>query len=35
MGMSGTYGPSDDDESVATIRAAVDDGVTLLDTGDF
>jgi aryl-alcohol dehydrogenase-like predicted oxidoreductase len=35
MGMSGTYGPADDDESLATIRAAVDAGVSLLDTGDF
>src|SRR3954452_16655006 len=35
MGMSGTYGPDDDDESVATIRAALDAGVNLIDTGDF
>jgi len=35
MGMSGIYGASDDDESVATIRAAIERGVTLLDTGDF
>jgi aryl-alcohol dehydrogenase-like predicted oxidoreductase len=35
MGMSGVYGPADDDESVATIRAAVEAGVTLVDTGDF
>ena len=35
MGMSGAYGPADEDESVATIRAAVRAGVTLLDTGDF
>jgi aryl-alcohol dehydrogenase-like predicted oxidoreductase len=36
MGMSpGTYGPSDETESIATIRAAVDAGVTLIDTGDF
>jgi aryl-alcohol dehydrogenase-like predicted oxidoreductase len=35
MGMSGIYGESDDDESVATIRAAVERGVTLFDTGDF
>jgi aryl-alcohol dehydrogenase-like predicted oxidoreductase len=35
MGMSGIYGPADDAESVATIRAAIDAGVTLLDTGDF
>ncbi len=36
MGMSpGTYGPSDEAESIATIRAALDAGVTLIDTGDF
>ena len=35
MGMSGVYGPADDDESVATIREAVEAGVTLIDTGDF
>jgi aryl-alcohol dehydrogenase-like predicted oxidoreductase len=35
MGMSGMYGPSDDAESVATIHAAVERGVTLIDTGDF
>jgi aryl-alcohol dehydrogenase-like predicted oxidoreductase len=35
MGMSDLYGPSDDTESVATIRAALDAGVSLLDTGDF
>jgi aryl-alcohol dehydrogenase-like predicted oxidoreductase len=35
MGMSGVYGPADEAESVATIRAALDAGVTLLDTGDF
>ena len=35
MGMSGIYGPADDNESVATIRAALDAGMTLLDTGDF
>ncbi|MGF7177174.1 aldo/keto reductase [Azospirillum doebereinerae] len=35
MGMSGMYGPSDRAESVATIHAALDAGVTLLDTGDF
>jgi aryl-alcohol dehydrogenase-like predicted oxidoreductase len=35
MGMSGIYGPSDDDEGVATIREAIERGVTLLDTGDF
>jgi aryl-alcohol dehydrogenase-like predicted oxidoreductase len=35
MGMSATYGPADEGESVATIRAAIDEGVTLIDTGDF
>ncbi|SFQ71489.1 Predicted oxidoreductase [Variovorax sp. OK605] len=35
MGMSGVYGPSDRAESIATIHAAMDAGVTLLDTGDF
>jgi aryl-alcohol dehydrogenase-like predicted oxidoreductase len=36
MGMSpGVYGPSDETEGLATIRAAIDAGVTLIDTGDF
>ncbi len=35
MGMSATYGPADESESLATIKAALDAGVTLLDTGDF
>src|SRR3954451_5908534 len=35
MGMSGMYGPSDEAESIATIHAALDHGVNLLDTGDF
>jgi aryl-alcohol dehydrogenase-like predicted oxidoreductase len=35
MGMSGMYGPADEDEGVATIHAAIDAGITLLDTGDF
>src|SRR3954452_22277871 len=35
MGMSGMYGPADESESTATIHAALDYGVTLLDTGDF
>jgi aryl-alcohol dehydrogenase-like predicted oxidoreductase len=35
MGMAGVYGPADDAESIATIHAAVDAGITLLDTGDF
>jgi aryl-alcohol dehydrogenase-like predicted oxidoreductase len=33
--MSGMYGPSNEGESVATIHAALDAGVTLLDTGDY
>ncbi len=32
MAMSGTYGPADDAESVATIQEAIDCGITLLDT---
>ena len=35
MGMSDLYGPADDAESIATIHAALDAGVTLVDTGDF
>jgi aryl-alcohol dehydrogenase-like predicted oxidoreductase len=35
MGMSGAYGPADRAESIATVRAALDAGVTLIDTGDF
>jgi aryl-alcohol dehydrogenase-like predicted oxidoreductase len=35
MGMSGIYGAADEDESLATIHAAVDAGITVLDTGDF
>jgi aryl-alcohol dehydrogenase-like predicted oxidoreductase len=35
MGMSGMYGPVEDAESVATIRHAVERGITFLDTGDF
>ncbi|GAA2394609.1 aldo/keto reductase [Streptomyces coeruleofuscus] len=35
MGMSALYGEADRAESVATIHAALDAGVTLLDTGDF
>ena len=35
MGMSGMYGPADESESIATIHAALDSGITLLDTGDF
>jgi aryl-alcohol dehydrogenase-like predicted oxidoreductase len=35
MGMSGVYGTADREESIATIHAALDAGVTLMDTGDF
>src|SRR5580692_9162605 len=35
MGMSGMYGPADRAESIATIRTALDAGITLLDTGNF
>ncbi|MCL6667351.1 MULTISPECIES: aldo/keto reductase [Streptomyces] len=35
MGMSGMYGDTDRAESIATIHAALEAGVTLLDTGDF
>ncbi|MFJ8441060.1 aldo/keto reductase [Kitasatospora griseola] len=35
MGMSDAYGAADDTESVATVHAALDAGITLLDTGDF
>jgi aryl-alcohol dehydrogenase-like predicted oxidoreductase len=35
MGMSDFYGPAERDESVATIHAALEAGITLLDTGDF
>ena len=35
MGMSDAYGPTDRAESVATVHAALDAGVTLVDTGDF
>ena len=35
MGMSDFYGPADRDESIATVHAALDQGITLLDTGDF
>src|SRR5262245_13117539 len=34
MSMSGVYGPADDDEGLATIRRALDLGVTFLDTAD-
>ncbi|GGS44638.1 aldo/keto reductase [Streptomyces cinerochromogenes] len=35
MGMSGMYGDADRPESIATLHAALEAGVTLLDTGDF
>jgi aryl-alcohol dehydrogenase-like predicted oxidoreductase len=35
MGMSDLYGPADERESTATIHAALDAGLTLLDTGDY
>jgi aryl-alcohol dehydrogenase-like predicted oxidoreductase len=35
MGMSDFYGPADETESIATVHAALDSGITLLDTGDF
>ncbi|MGW3007660.1 aldo/keto reductase [Streptomyces sp. NPDC001219] len=35
MGMSALYGDSDRSESLATVHAALDAGITLLDTGDF
>ncbi len=35
MAMSDMYGPSDETESIATIHAALDAGINMLDTGDF
>ncbi|AGY58770.1 aldo/keto reductase [Gloeobacter kilaueensis] len=35
MGMSDFYGPADEKESIATIRAALEAGVTFFNTGDF
>jgi len=35
MGMSGGYGPADDKESIATIHAALEAGITMIDTADF
>jgi aryl-alcohol dehydrogenase-like predicted oxidoreductase len=35
MGMSDFYGPADEKESLATIDAALEAGITLFDTGDF
>ena len=35
MGMSGGYGAADNTESIATVRAAIEAGISYLDTGDF
>lgn len=35
MGMSQSYGPADEQESLATINLAIDRGITLLDTADM
>lgn len=35
MGMSDLYGPADEAQSISTIHAAMEAGITLLDTGDF
>ena len=35
MGMSALYGYADEAESLATLDAAIEAGITLLDTGDF
>jgi aryl-alcohol dehydrogenase-like predicted oxidoreductase len=35
MALSGTYGPAEEAESIATIHEAIERGITLLDTGDF
>ncbi len=35
MGLSGAYGPTDDEQGVRTIHAYLNAGGTLLDTGDF
>ena len=35
MGMSGMYGNSDGAQSIATIQAALDAGINLIDPGDF
>ena len=35
MGMSSAYGPADETESIATVQAALEAGINLLDTGDF
>jgi aryl-alcohol dehydrogenase-like predicted oxidoreductase len=35
MGMSDLYGAADEEESTATLHAALEAGITLIDTGDF
>ena len=35
MGMSDLYGATDEKEALQTIRSALDDGINMLDTGDF
>jgi len=35
MGMSGMYGAADEEDCIATIQSAIDQGVNLIDTGDF
>jgi hypothetical protein len=35
IGMSELYGPADEAESAATIHAALDAGITVIDSGDF
>ena len=35
MGLSGVYGATSDDASVALIGDAIDRGITMIDTGDF
>jgi len=35
MAMSGMYGPADEREGIRTIHAAIERGITLIDTGDF
>jgi aryl-alcohol dehydrogenase-like predicted oxidoreductase len=35
MAMSGVYGKTSDDESIATIHEAIDRGINVIDTGDF
>ncbi len=35
MGFSGIYGETEEAESIATVHAAIEAGVTLIDTGDF